>query len=255
MPPPPRLRAVAFDLWETLIADPPGRGQERAVERVGRVEVALRAGGWPAPPQAIADAFQATVDALVVVHQDNVDLDAAGRLQLFYRHLDPTLDPDRDLPPAARDGIAEAIHGGSRYAPPQLLPGAIETLSALRQAGLRLALVSNAGFSPGVVIRELLADLGLARFFTAQVYSDETQVWKPHARMFDEAVFALGVPAAQVAFVGDRPIADILGAQQFGIGLSVLVGPRRREGVRAAIELDSIAGLVDALRERRLLPA
>lgn len=249
------LRAVAFDLWETLIADPPGRGQQRADERVRRVEIALRDGGWPAPPDAIADAFQAAVDGLVAVHQDNLDLDAAERLQLFYRHLDPTLRPEHDLPPDSRDAITEAIHGGSRYVPPELLPGSLETLTALRDSGLRLALVSNVGFSPGAVIRELLADLGLARFFTAQIYSDETRAWKPHARMFDACVFALGVSARETAFVGDRPEADILGAQQFGMGLAVQVGGRRSEGIRAAIELEGVAGLIEALHERRLLPA
>ncbi len=36
------LRAIAFDLWGTLVADPPGRGRERAAQRVRRVGVALR---------------------------------------------------------------------------------------------------------------------------------------------------------------------------------------------------------------------
>ena len=164
------LRAICFDLWDTLIADPPGRGDERAAERVRRLDAALRDGGWPAPREAIADAVQAAVDALVAVHQDNVDLDADGRVNLFYRHLDPTLDAKRDLPSQAREGIAAAIHGGARYASPTLIPGALEALTALRTSGLRLALVSNTGFSPGATMRECVADLDLARHFTAQVY-------------------------------------------------------------------------------------
>lgn len=249
------LRAVCFDLWETLIADPPGRGEERASERVRRLEAALRLGGWPAPRGAIADAVQAAADALVAVHQDNVDVDAAGRVDLFYRHLDPSLDAARDLSVDAREAIADAIHGGARYTPPGVLPGAIDALASLRAAGLRLALVSNTGFSPGPTIRELIADLDLARYFTAQVYSDETGAWKPAPRIFDEAVFALGVPAAAVLFVGDSPEADILGAQRFGLGMTALVGARRLEGVRADIELPGVAGLVEALRERDLIPA
>ena len=249
------LRAVCFDLWDTLIADPPGRGVERADERVRRLDDALRGGGWPSPREAIADAVQAAVDALVAVHQDNVDLDAAGRVELFYRHLDPSLDAARDLPAAAREAIADAILGGARYTPPELLPGAIDALASLLAAGLRLALVSNTGFSPGPTMRELIADLDLARYFTAQVYSDEIGAWKPAPRMFDEAVFALGVPAASVLFVGDTPEADILGAQRFGLGMTALVGDKRVEGVRADIELTGVAGLAEALRERDLIPA
>ena len=249
------LRAVCFDLWDTLIADPPGRGEERAAERVRRLERALRDGGRPAPPEAIAHAVQATVDALVAVHQDNVDLDAAGRGDLFYRHLDPTLDAERDLPPEARATIADAIHGGACYTPPALLPGALETLAALRAAGLRLALVSNTGFSPGWTMRELVAELDLARHFTAQVYSDEAGAWKPGPGIFDEAVFALGVPASETLFVGDTPEADVLGAQQFGLGMTALVGEKRVDGVQADIELSSVRSLVETLRARELIPA
>ena len=247
------LRAVCFDLWDTLISDPPGRGEERAAERVRRLERALRDGGWPAPPEAIADAIQAAIDALVAVHQDNVDLDADGRVDLFYRHLDPSLNPATDLPDGARAAVAAAIHGGALYAPPLLLPGVSETLRALRNSGLRLALVSNTGFSPGPTIRELMNALDLARHFTAQVYSDETGAWKPGRRIFDEAVFALGVPAADVLFVGDSPEADILGAQQFGLGVTALVGHKRVDGVQADFDLPGVSHLLPVLRDRDLL--
>ena len=36
------LRVIAFDLRGTLVADPPGRGRDRAAERVRRVGGALR---------------------------------------------------------------------------------------------------------------------------------------------------------------------------------------------------------------------
>ena len=48
------LRAVCFDLWETLVADPPGRGEDRAADRARAVERALEAAGRPAAPEAIA---------------------------------------------------------------------------------------------------------------------------------------------------------------------------------------------------------
>ena len=249
------LRAVCFDLWDTLISDPPGQGEARASERVRRLERALREGGWPTPPQAIADAVQATVHALVAVHQDNVDLDAAGRVDLFYRHLDPSLNADRDLSDGARAAVADAIHDGARYAPPEILPGAPDALAALRAAGLRLALVSNTGFSAGPTMRTLVAELDLARYFSVQVYSDETGAWKPAPRILDEAVFALGVAAADVLFVGDTPEADILGAQQFGLGMTALVGQKRVDGVRANFELPGVADLVAVLRDHDLLPA
>ncbi|MEE9278414.1 MAG: HAD family hydrolase [Dehalococcoidia bacterium] len=247
------LRAACFDLWETLIIDPPGRGEERAEGRVRRIARALRGGGWPAPYAAVTDALQATVDSLVTLHQDNRDGDADERVVLFYQHLDPTLRPEHDLPADARAEIREAIHGSALHLPPELLPGAAETLDELRRRGLRLALVSNTGLSPGSTMRQVVDDLGIGRNFTAQVYSDEVGAWKPDARMFDEAVFALGVAAKDVLFVGDTPEADIVGAQAFGMGMTALVGDKAIDGVRADLELPGVHALVAALSDRGLL--
>ena len=248
------LRAVCFDLWGTLIADPPGRGEARARERVARIDRALRAGDWSAPREAIEAAMQTTVDALVAVHLDNHDLDAAERVTLFYRQLDPSLRPEIDLPPGVRGAITAAIHDSALDTPPELIPGALETVAALRKRGLRLALISNTGLSPGTALRRLLDQLGLSAYFTAEIYSDELGAWKPDARMFEEAVFALGVAARDTLYVGDTPEADIVGAQAFGIGMTAQVGTKRVEGVRASLELSDVGALLAALETRGLIP-
>ncbi len=243
------LRAVCFDLWDTLISDPPGVGRARAAERVRRIEQALLQGGWGAPREAVVDAMQATVDTVVAIHQENRDVDAAERIHIFYRHLDPSLRPESDLSDETRTAIGSAIHDSAVYHPPEPLPGALETLAELQSLGLRLALVSNTGLSPGTALRDLLDQFGMTKFFSAQIYSDELQSWKPDPRMFDEAVFALGAPKEETLFVGDTPEADTLGAQAYGIGMTAHVGPNRVEGVRATFTLDGVHGLVEALAE------
>ena len=249
------LRAVCFDLWDTLIVDTPGGGQTRAAERVRRIAEGLRLGNWGAPPEAITDAIQLTIDTLVRVHQDNRDLDADERLALFFRALDPSLRPERDLPLEARRAVATAVHDGALHTPPVLIPGAAGMLEALRACGLRLAIVSNTILSPGRSMRALLNLVGIGRFFTAQIYSDEVRAWKPAARMFDEAVFALGVPAQDTLFVGDTPESDIVGAQAFGMGMTALVGGAALPGVRADLKLADVTGLMPALIRGRLLDA
>ncbi len=247
------LRAVCFDLWETLVADPPGRGEDRAGDRARAVERALEAAGRPAPPEAIAGAIQNTIDALVAVHQRNDDLGADERLALFYEHLDPSLRPKRDLEPPARAAIAEAILGGTERVPPELLPGADETLHALRRRGVALALVSNTGLSPGPVLVRTLERLGITGYFDALIFSDEVRAWKPDARMFAAAVAALGVPPELTAFVGDTPETDIVGAQAFGLGLTALVGPAAIDGVQPDLRLGGVDALIPALDARGLL--
>ncbi len=249
------LRAVCFDLWGTLAADRPGDGDARAADRLQRIDDGLRVAGWPAPPDAIADALQATVDSLVTIHQDNRDIDLDERLALFFRHLDPSLRPEHDLIPAGLAQIVGAVRDGALRFPPTLLPGAHHTLRTLRRHGLRLALVSNSGFSPGDAMRTVLDQLDIGRYFTAQIYSDETGAWKPDPRMFDEALFALGTGPSDTLFVGDRPAADIVGAQAFGIGMTALVGDRSLPGVRPTFALPGVQALLPALRQHGALPA
>ena len=244
------LRGVCFDLWGTLIVDPPGLGAKRAEERVQRLHDALRVAGWGAPREAIRGAMQATIDAFVAVHQENRDIDGEERIALFLRHLDPSLRPERDLGPSGYEAVRDAIHDSAVYRLPELLPGAAEALEALKRRGVRLALVSNTGLSPGSALRTVLEELGIGGYLTSQIYSDELRAWKPDPRMFDEAVFALGVRKEETFFVGDTPEADILGAQVFGMGGTALVGKKRVDGVEATLTLDGVHELVDALMER-----
>ena len=249
------LRAVCFDLWDTLIVDTPGGGQTRAVERVRRIAEGLRLGGWGAPPEVITDAIQLTIDALVQVHQDNRDLNADERLALFFRALDPSLRPEQDLPLEARRAVTTAIQDGALHTPPVLIPGVNAMLEALRACGVRLAIVSNTTLSPGRSMRAVLNLMDIGRAFTAQIYSDEVRAWKPAARMFDEAVFALGVPAQDTLFVGNTPESDIVGAQAFGMGMTALVGGATAPGVRADFAWPDVTGLMPALLRERLLDA
>lgn len=247
------LRAICFDLWDTLIADPPGRGAVRAADRVRRLQRALHAGGWPASPAAITAAIQSALDSLATIHNQNRDVDATERVALFYRHLDPALRPAEDLPAPTQRAIADAILGGVERVQPDLLPGAPALLADLRRCGLRLALVSNAGLSPGTMLRRTLRRFTIDRHFAVQLYSDETGAWKPHAHMFAQALTSLDVTPEETAFVGDTPETDILGAQACGLRLTALVGAAAVDGVRPDFHLRGVGDLIPALSARGLL--
>jgi putative hydrolase of the HAD superfamily len=58
---------------------------------------------------------------------------------------------------------------------------------------------------------------GVAHLIDAEVYSSETPWVKPQAEIFEHAAEALGLPAAEIAFVGDRSYEDVHGPQQVGM--------------------------------------
>jgi len=78
----------------------------------------------------------------------------------------------------------------------------------------RLGLVTNG--APDVQ-REKLAGTALAYRFAAVVISADIGVAKPDARVFDLALKALGVGAADAAMVGDSLQRDVAGARNAGL--------------------------------------
>lgn len=91
--------------------------------------------------------------------------------------------------------------------------GAHEVLRALA-ATHPLGLVSNQ--TTAVQLRKL-CQLGFESYFTAIVTSEEAGVEKPHARVFELALTALGAQAALSIMIGDDPVADIQGAAGAGL--------------------------------------
>jgi 2-haloacid dehalogenase len=97
----------------------------------------------------------------------------------------------------------------------QLLPGAQEIIAALRDAGLRLALVTN-GLRD--VQRPRLKASALAGCFEAVIISEEVGVPKPEAGFFEAAFAQMGHPARSVVLlVGDSLSSDIRGGNLYGL--------------------------------------
>jgi putative hydrolase of the HAD superfamily len=90
------------------------------------------------------------------------------------------------------------------------VPSVLDRLAA---CGIALAVVSNWDDR----LPRLLADLGLARRFTAIVVSAEVGVEKPHPRIFAAAAERLGVAPERIVHVGDRRLEDVEGAQAAGL--------------------------------------
>lgn len=97
------------------------------------------------------------------------------------------------------------------------LEGAVETVAALARAGVPAALICDTGLTPGRVVREHLARLGLLAGLRAQLFSDEVGVPKPHVRIFRAALDALGIEAAGTFHVGDLLRTDVAGARSAGM--------------------------------------
>jgi putative hydrolase of the HAD superfamily len=92
----------------------------------------------------------------------------------------------------------------------------VALLEALRNRGLKTALVSNAN-DPGWLLRVDLDRQGLAPHLDVVVFSSEVGKRKPHPAIFQAALSELGVAPERTLFVGDRLVEDVKGPAELGM--------------------------------------
>lgn len=120
-----------------------------------------------------------------------------------------------------------------------LYDDAIPTLQHLRDAGFKLAIVSNWD----TPLDPLTQRLGIAEYFDVIVASHDARVSseKPDPHIFNYALEAVGVSAEEVVHVGDTYEADIIGAQGVGIRPILL----DRDGTQAGRWHETIQSLTE----------
>jgi putative hydrolase of the HAD superfamily len=96
----------------------------------------------------------------------------------------------------------------------ELRPDCIETLEALRAAGLNVSVVSNIDDD---YLDPMMKRAGLDRLLDAWTSSEEAQSCKPDPGIFRLALSKAGCSAERVVFVGDSSEADIAGASALGM--------------------------------------
>ena len=129
-------------------------------------------------------------------------------------------------------------------------PDAAPVLEALRERGLRTALLSNTHW-PGRFHEHFLERDGLAHLLDARLYSCDLSHLKPHPSVFEATLAAIGVDdPTRAVFVGDRPIDDVSGAKGVGMRAVHRRNPRLPEAVQrgpvpADAPIDALPELLD----------
>lgn len=211
-----------------------------------------RARAGPGAAEAVPRAIRSAIDELVIAHQSNIDLSGDDRVNAVRRSMLQQC-PETIEDEALLAELVEAVCESASWEPPNIIAGVEEELDRLKQLGLRLAVVSNTGLAPGCYVERALVARGFDRWIDQWIWSDDVLSWKPGQEIFRATLDALGTEAAETAFVGDTPEADILGSRHAGFGVSVLVGDKGEEAIVPDIELPSVSGLTDALRAAGLL--
>ena len=190
------LEAVTVDGFGTLL---------ELEDPVPRLTDELAARGVEKSPMDVAEAFAA--EAAYYRPRAHLAGDAAALENLRLECAEVFLDV-LAAPLEARDFV-DRFMAAIAFRPAD---GAVEALAALRERGLKLAVVSNWDCS----LPERLEALGLAQDFDAIVSSAEAGAPKPEPRPFELALERLRTSADRALHIGDEDV-DVRGASAAGM--------------------------------------
>ncbi len=131
--------------------------------------------------------------------------------------------PDLALPKERLEQAAEdlAFFYENHYYTRALRPEVPAVLSALRERGFRLAVISNVTSRRSV--QHNLAVYGVSHYFNPIVTSVELGIRKPNPKIFVETARRMSLSPAACAYVGDTVSRDVVGARRADYGLVIQI--------------------------------
>jgi putative hydrolase of the HAD superfamily len=207
----PLPRAILFDLDDTILSF--GR-RSLVIEEIAERTPELFA---PLTPRAAAEAVEARFKAF----WSDQERHKAWRPRLAEARRMLVAEAFDDLNAAGALGLTrEQAHEFAdqfhtyREAEATLFPGALETIDALKAAGVRLALVTNGQAEPQ---RGKVERFDLARRLDHVQIEGEHGFGKPEERAYRHAMQALGVEPHETWMVGDNLEWEVAAPQALGI--------------------------------------
>jgi putative hydrolase of the HAD superfamily len=203
-----QLKVISLDVVGTLLRVRGGVGEVYAEP--------LHRRGLPADAHVIGQRFGEAFREAVVRRpsQTNEDVERAFWARIVRSSLGE--DVPAELFAEVFEEIFAAFASGERW---EWIGGAKEALTALRESGYRLCLLSNADQR----FHSVLKAKGAADLVERVFLSTEMGWQKPSLEAFGHVFREMACAAEDVLHVGDDPVADDKGARQAGCR-SLLIG-------------------------------
>lgn len=158
------------------------------------------------------------VDRRLINAEELRHLVGRGARILIQRAFEITGDP---VDPSRLDGLFDeyfSLYEVCVAEKSRPYPGVIETLTALKAKGAKMAVLTN---KPHALAEAILPAMGLAEFFPVVYGSGKRPYSKPDARLVPEVLADIGADKAQAVMVGDS-ITDVETAHNGGIPAIIL---------------------------------
>ncbi|MFQ5848743.1 MAG: hypothetical protein ACE5IQ_13865, partial [Candidatus Methylomirabilales bacterium] len=147
------IKAITFDLWETLIRETSESARKVREARVRSMYVLLEEQGFPGTLGEVEAAHERVGEGLREIWARHEDVGAEGQIQLFLKALGDGWELPQD--PMALANLEWAYVSAVLKALPVPNRGAVELLGGLRER-YRLGLICNTGRTPGTMLKIVL---------------------------------------------------------------------------------------------------
>jgi len=217
----PEIKHYSFDLWLTLIRSHPDFKPERAKL------FTLKYNPLGKSYDEVLAIFRHIDDLCNAINEKTGrNISSEEMYLMVLSDLTGSLDVIKSIDTAAL--YAEVEELVLNYCPLLYDDTVFDFLATLKvKTNATCSILSNTAFIKGSTLRKVLKKLEIYSFFDFQIYSDEQELSKPNPALFaiafDEASkLHSTLLKMEIMHIGDNPIADLKGAQQFGFEATLI---------------------------------
>jgi putative hydrolase of the HAD superfamily len=203
------IEAVTFDFWNTLVYEERGHLRSRRIDAwLGILEDA----GFALERQQLDVVYDSSWERYVASWAANEQFDAVHAAEHAIEQL------GFEVPFDVHDALSDAFGRAGETAELHLADGIEACLRTLKEAGVRLGIICDVGFTSSAILREHLIRHGILPLFDHWSFSDDVGAYKPSPVIFEDALAGLGgVLPERTAHVGDLRRTDVAGALAMGM--------------------------------------
>jgi putative hydrolase of the HAD superfamily len=247
------VKAVTFDLWETLLLERNGWNLRRTNARCESLAQILNKFSVKISVEQLALAFKKMASWLENAWETKNEVTHLDQIRFIIKTASKGLVTVKE---EWIDDLSSAYVSPLFEVAPYLNPDTPRVLKWLKDRNKLLGLICNTGLTPGYGLRMFLRREGIAKYFDLMLFSDEAGIRKPDPRIFHIVTQRLKVRPYEVVHIGDNLKSDVWGAKNAGfkaIYLLTEVG-RDRMAESDPASLVSISRKIDNLRKDQIVP-
>jgi putative hydrolase of the HAD superfamily len=208
------IKGVTFDCWDTILVDDESNNREI---KENLIKVMGEHGRTISKKKMDQLFMEEEEDYRIHVVSEKKTRDSHARTLAIIKLA------KIDLPERVIDEIADYSDRTALNSPPPAVSGIKDALEELSRR-FKLAVICNTGWHSGEVVRELLHDYGLTKYFQYLSFSDEVGLAKPHRHMFEYTLDRMDINPEEAVHIGDSEYSDIVGASNAGMKTILYAG-------------------------------